>query len=98
MFKAATSYVILLSLKRRSCKANTRINFLILPKEGVRAGLIFFVSVVVSRQCCGSRSDFQKRPDPNPDPDLDPDPNKFTANFFLKFFLMKICSQSIFMD
>jgi hypothetical protein len=38
-------------------------------------------------QCCGSGrfltgsgSDFRKRPDP------DPDPNKFSANFFLKFF------------
>jgi hypothetical protein len=45
-------------------------------------------------QCCGSRqcftgsgSDFRKRPDP------DPDPNKFAANFFLKTFLMKICSK-----
>jgi hypothetical protein len=31
--------------------------------------------------------DYRKRPDP------DPDPNKFSANFFLKIFLMKICSK-----
>jgi hypothetical protein len=37
----------------------------------------------------GSGSDFRKRPDPVPDPD----PNKFSANFFLNIFLMKICSQ-----
>jgi hypothetical protein len=49
-------------------------------------------------QCCGSGrfltgsgSAFRKRPDPVPDPDPDPDPNKFSANYFLKFFLMKIC-------
>jgi hypothetical protein len=57
----------------------------------------------------GSGSDFKKRPDPDPDPDLvpdpdpdpdlvpdpdpDSDPNKFSANFFLKIFLMKICSK-----
>jgi hypothetical protein len=44
------------------------------------------------RQCCGSGrfltgSDFRKRSDPDPDPD----PNKFSANFFLTFFLMKKC-------
>jgi hypothetical protein len=57
-------------------------------------------------QCCGSGriltgsgSNFQKRPDsdldpvPVPDPDPDPDPNKFSANFFLKICLMKICSK-----
>jgi hypothetical protein len=50
----------------------------------------------IRKQCCGSGrfltgsgSDFRKRPDPVPDPD----PNKFLANFFLKFFLMKICSK-----
>jgi hypothetical protein len=29
--------------------------------------------------------------------DPDPDPNKFSANFFLDFFFMKICLKSIFM-
>jgi hypothetical protein len=55
----------------------------------------------------GSRSgsDFRKRPDPVsdpdpvpdpvplPDPDPDLDPKIFLTNFFLKIFLMKICSK-----
>jgi hypothetical protein len=54
--------------------------------------------MVITRQCCGSGriltgsgSDFRKRPDPDPVPDPNPDPYKFSANFFLKIFLMKIC-------
>jgi hypothetical protein len=56
-------------------------------------------------QCCGSGrfltgsgSDFRKRSDPDPVPDPDPEPNKFSANFFLKFFLMKICSKTYLHD
>jgi hypothetical protein len=52
-----------------------------------------------ANQCCGSGriltgsgSDFRKRLDP------DPDHNKFSANFFLKFFLWKYALKSIFMN
>jgi hypothetical protein len=54
------------------------------------------LSVHILSQCCGSRRfltgsgyNFQKRLDPDPDPD----PKKLLANFFLNFFLMKICSK-----
>jgi hypothetical protein len=46
----------------------------------------------------GSGSDFRKRPDPDPVPDPDPDPNKFSANLFLKFFLLNYALKSIFMN
>jgi hypothetical protein len=62
------------------------------PAMSHQSRLSKYCSVSFFYQCCGSGrfftgsgSDFRKCPDPVPDP------NKFLVNFFLKFFLMKIC-------
>jgi hypothetical protein len=76
----------------------TGYKFILLRKKwyivAIEQGTCQSTSTVYKIQCCGSvriltgsGSDFRKRPDP------DPDPNKFSANFFLNFFKMKICSK-----